>query len=471
MIRFMLPRVFALVFCVAVAACGGKDQPPTPNPGNPVDGIQVSGRERLGWSQPAADTVELAQLQYAVYVDNTRTTLTGATCGSTSSQSGFDCSAPLPTLSAGGHTLELVSFIADSSGILESGRSAPLRVFMTGTRAAGSTFASDSTSGTTTFITTAEGLNLNVERITDGLQTPSDIAFNSNGTIYIAERAGIIRVVKNGTVQREPALNLSAEVASPQGGLLGIALDPKFSDTGLMYALYAVGAPRGGLEFMLARFRSVADRFAERAILLDRVSASPDGASGALRVGGDGKLYVALDDAADRLIAGNFGSYNGKVLRLNPNATTPDDQTDFTPIYSPDHPQPKALDWQPVSGTLWVIDGVAPTGGRLSAVAAQNAQQRSAEFRTAYALPQGTGASSATFYRGDLISIFRGNLFVAAETGRQLMRMQFDSEMPTRMTSVEYFLKDEIGPVRVVAEGRDGALYVASDNALYRLAP
>jgi glucose/arabinose dehydrogenase len=180
---------------------------------------------------------------------------------------------------------------------------------------------------------------------------------------------------------------------------------------------------------------------------------------------------VALDDAADQLVAGNFGSYNGKVLRLNTNATTPDDQTDFTPIYSPDHPQPKALDWQPGSGTLWVIDGVGSSGGRLSAVTANNAQQRRAMFRTAYALPEGTGASSAAFYRGELISIFRGNLFVAAETGRQLMRMQFDAETPTRITSVEYLLKDEIGPIQVVAEGRDGALYLASDSSLYRLAP
>jgi glucose/arabinose dehydrogenase len=320
-------------------------------------------------------------------------------------------------------------------------------------------------------ITTSEGTTLVLERITDGLQNPSDIAFNPDGTIYVAERSGIMRAVRNGTLLREAALDVSGEVVMPHGGLLAIALDPKFSDTGLMYALYAAGAPRGGLEFMLARFRGVGDRFAERAMLLDRVAASPDGASGALRVGADGKLYVALDNAADQLIAGNFGSYNGKVLRLNTDATTPDDHTDFTPIYSPDHPQPKALDWQPVSGTLWVIDGVAPSGGRLSAVEAQNAQQRRAAFRTAYTLPQGTGASSATFYRGELISIFRGNLFVAAETGRQLMRMQFDSGMPSRITSVEYFLKDEIGPMRVVAEGRDGALYVASDTSLYRLAP
>ena len=51
------------------------------------------------------------------------------------------------------------------------------------------------------------------------------------------------------------------------------------------------------------------------------------------------------------------------------------------------------------------------------------------------------------------------------------MRMQFDPRVPTRITSVEHLVKDEVGPVRVVAEGRDGALYLASDTSLYRLAP
>jgi aldose sugar dehydrogenase len=464
MMRVMRHRVFALVACLVIGACGEKDPPP-PNPGNPTDGIQVSGSERLGWSQQAADTVELGQLQYAMYIDNARTTLSGVNCGATSGPSGFDCSAPLPPLTAGAHTLELASFIADPSGILESARSAPLRVFMTGARAGSSTF------GSTTVITTAEGFNLSVELVTDGLQNPSDIAFSPDGAIFIAERGGIVRVIRDGTLLRDPAFDVSDEIAMPHGGLLAVALDSRFSESGVMYALYAAAAPRGGLEFMLARFRGVADKFAERAILLDRVSASPDGASGALRVGSDGKLYVALDSAADQLIAGNFGSYNGKVLRLNTDATTPGDQAGFTPIYSLDHPQPKALDWQPATGTMWVIDGVDPSGGRLSAVTAQSTELPRAAFRTAYTLPQGTGASSAAFYRGDLISIFRGNLFVAAETGRQLMRMQFDPDMPTRITSVEPLLKDEIGPVRVVAEGKDGALYLASDTALYRLAP
>jgi glucose/arabinose dehydrogenase len=467
MMPVMLLRLFALFACLAIAACSEKEPPaPNPgNPGNPGDGIPVSGSERLGWSQQASDAAALAQFQYAAYVDNARVTLNGVTCGTTATDAGFECSAPLPPLTPGAHTLELAAFVMDPSGVLESSRSGPLRVVMSGTRMSGSTF------GSTTPITTAEGQTLSLERISDGLTDASDLAFAPDGAIYVAQRSGVVRVVRDGMLVREPALDVSREIVMPSGGLLAIAVDPKFDETGFLYALYAAGAPRGGLEFMLARFRGVADKFAERAILLDRVAASSDGASGALRIGADGKLYVALDSAADLLTAGSFGSYNGKVLRLNTDATTPGDQDGFTPIYSFDHPQPKALDWQPASDTMWVIDSVNPSGGRLSAVTAQVVTERRAAVRTAYTIPQGTGPSSAAFYRGQLIPIFRGNLFVAAEMGQYLMRMQFDSEAPTRIASVEHLLNGEIGSIRVVAEGRDGALYLASDTSLYRMRP
>ena len=131
-----------------------------------------------------------------------------------------------------------------------------------------------------------------------------------------------------------------------------------------------------------------------------------------------------------------------KVLRLNVDATTPDDQPGFTPIYSLDYPQPKALaSRQPASGNLWVIDGVDPSGGLLSAVPSRSEGARRAVPRVAYTLPQGTGASSAAFYRGDLIPAFRGDLFIAAETGRELMRLEVRSGQPgprrVRGTSAE----------------------------------
>jgi glucose/arabinose dehydrogenase len=279
-----------------------------------------------------------------------------------------------------------------------------------------------------------------------------------------------VRVLSGGALAEDRALDLSEAITRAEGGLLAIALDPAFDENGFLYALYAVDAPRDGVEFTLARFRYANGVFAERAVLLDRTRASSTGASGALRIGPDGKLYVALDSDSNGRVAASFATYSGKVLRFNTDATTPDDQPGSNPIYSLEHPQPIALDWQPATGTMWVVDGVGVDAGRLSEVSREVPQSRVAT-RTSYALPAGTGAASAAFYRGGLMPIFKDNLFIAAEMGRQLIRLRFDPDNGSRIVSVERLLQDQIGALRVVAAAPDGALYIATESLLYRLAP
>ena len=455
----MLRLLAAALVCISVAACD-KKAPEAPDPGNPSGEVRVSPGDRLGWTQQAVDSIQLATYQFAVYIDGIRAVLSGVDCTPAASGT-FDCSAVLPPLSTGTHTLELGSFVLDGTFTIESARSAALRVIAGGA----SSFSVSSVS-----MTTVEQVRLNLTPIAEGLVLPSDLAFAPDGTIFVAERTGAVRLLKDGVLADAPALDLTRDVGRPEGGLLAIALDPQFADNGFMYVLHTVVAPRDGLEFAVARMRFAGGTFGERAVLLDRTRADAANPSGALRVGPDGKLYVAFDSASDLRVAGSFATYNGKVLRLNTDATTPDDQPAAHPIFSLEHPQPLALDWQPDSRTMWVIDRVGANAGRLSAVVKGTPHSRGA-FRTSYTLPAGTGAASATFYRGDLIAIFKGNLFLASEVGRQMIRLRFDPDNATTIISVERLLQDRIGPVRVVSEGPDGALYVATESVLYRLAP
>ena len=459
--RMMNRALALLVFaCIAVAGCDN-NEPEAPDTGDPSGEVRVMPGARLGWRQGAVDVDQALSYQYVLYIDGTRTILSGATCGGPGGSDGFECSAVLPNLSIGPHTLELSTLVADGSVTAESARSAPLRVVAVAT----SRFSTSSR-----LVVTAEQVQLTLAPAAENLRLPSDLAFAPDGAIFVAERGGVVRLIKDGDLVDTPALDLSREITNPEGGLLAIALDAKFDENGFMYALYTIDAPRSGLEFTLARFRFVNGVFAERAVLLDGTRASSSGATGALRVGDDGKLYVALDSASDDRIASSFATYNGKVLRMNTDATTPNDQPNSNPIYSLEHPQPLALDWQPPSGAMWVVDRFGADAGRLSAVARDSGQSRAA-FRTSYALPEGTGAASAAFYRGDLTAIFKGNLFIAAEVGRQLIRLRFDPENSSKIVSVERMLRDQIGAIRVVAEGRDGGLYVATESVLYRLAP
>jgi hypothetical protein len=102
--------------------------PPTPSPDPPPTGQPITGKERLGWDQPAANVSELSSLNFAIYVDGTRSVLPGVSC---TASAGFACSAQLPALSPGNHTLEVAAFVLDDGAPLESARSPAIRVTVT----------------------------------------------------------------------------------------------------------------------------------------------------------------------------------------------------------------------------------------------------------------------------------------------------------------------------------------------------
>jgi len=248
----------ALVACFCIAGCDQKD-PDVPDPG--PEEIHVSPGDRLGWTQPAPDSSDIASLQFALYVDGTRSTLAGAACATAGAS--YNCSAVLPALTAGSHTLELAAFVGDGGSTAESARSAALRVVAVARM--GAVFSSAPIP-----VVTVDQARLTLSPFVEGLSLPSDVACAHDGSIFVAERGGRVRLIRNGLLYPEPVLDLSAEVIAPQGGLVAIALDPEFEKSGFMFVLYAAAAPRQGQEFMLARFRGVKDTYGERAVELER---------------------------------------------------------------------------------------------------------------------------------------------------------------------------------------------------------
>jgi hypothetical protein len=119
----MIPRTLAFVFAtVLTAACGGSSPPA------PTEGDVVTGSERFGWDQPAADAGELASFRYAMYVDDARSEAANVSCETASSGGRFVCTSSIPSMSAGAHSVQVAAFILDAGVVLESSRSAAVRV-------------------------------------------------------------------------------------------------------------------------------------------------------------------------------------------------------------------------------------------------------------------------------------------------------------------------------------------------------
>lgn len=456
MARLSIPILLA--GSLAIGGCGGSSNPDS-------GGSQsIRGNERIGWDQQAASPSELASFRYAIYVDGNRSELPDVTCANSAGNSGFACSARLPGLSAGQHTLELASYVTVDGAISESPKSPPLRVNVSAGLAAPAPSVTSNSRPSETRPPSTEGQELkglaSIQTVIDGLNDPVDLAIAPDGRMFVAEGTGAIRIVRNRQVVADPALVLDDYVAEPDARrVLSLTLHPDFATTGYVYVLHGSSGRGGEPVFRLARYREAGGVLGERAVLLDQVPHASRAGAGSVRFGFDGKLYVALDDGDDPARVGSAGTYNGKVLRLNDDGSTPDDQPAGTPILATGLGSPCGLDWD-ASAVLWIADCRGAAEGRLLSIPARQLDRR-ARYQHAMSQP----LNGAVFYRRDDIPALANTMILA--TGEGLLRVRFDPSS-RRVSGVDPFAGD-LGAVRAVAVHPDGSVYATSGSRVVQV--
>ncbi|PWT82589.1 MAG: hypothetical protein C5B57_08440 [Blastocatellia bacterium] len=459
-------RCLVALACLIMCACDKTPSPPVVNPGPPQT---INGTERLGWGQSASDAVELATFRYVAYVDGARSELSAASCARSGSTDDFACTAPLPPMSAGAHTLELATLVVDG-GPLESARSAPLQVTVVAstTNVNPAKPSSDQRSIADTTIVTKDGLRLRLSEMLDGLVEPRDMAFAPDGRMFIAERSGQVRVARDGRLVGDTTPLFTAETGQQ---LIALAVDPSFDRSHFVYVIYSSLSTSRAPAFTLARFREASNTFGNRVVLRDGIPARANDASASLRFGADGKLFVAFDDGGIAERRADLASPNGKLLRLNGDGTTPDDQAGGVPMFAYGYRAPQGFDWHPALRTLWLADRDGADSGTVNVLATSDGPRKRGVPRAAFALPPGTVPSSLAFYRSAGIPAMQNNLLIASAEGRHLLRVQVDRLDPPHIVSTERLLQDMIGPVRTVAVGPDGVIYVGTPSAIGKLSP
>mgnify|MGYP003579681756 CR=1 FL=1 len=160
--------------------------------------------------------------------------------------------------------------------------------------------------------------------VTNGISNPTAMAFAPDGRIFVAEQSGRLRVVKNNVLLPTPFIQLTVN-ASGERGLIGIALDPDFSNNNYIYLYYTV--PIAPIHNRISRFTANGDialAGSESIVLeLDPLSNATNHNGGAMHFGKDGKLYVAIGENANTAHAQNLDTYHGKLLRINKDGSVP----------------------------------------------------------------------------------------------------------------------------------------------------
>jgi glucose/arabinose dehydrogenase len=161
--------------------------------------------------------------------------------------------------------------------------------------------------------------------VASGLQQPTAMEFAPDGRLFICEKGGRLRVVKNGTLLPTPFLTVTVN-ALGERGLLGIAFDPDFATNHFVYIYYTATSPQ--IHNRVSRFTAngdVALPGSEFPILnLENLTATNHN-GGAIHFGPDGKLYVAVGENAVQANAQDPDNRLGKMLRINKDGSIPPD--------------------------------------------------------------------------------------------------------------------------------------------------
>jgi glucose/arabinose dehydrogenase len=333
-------------------------------------------------------------------------------------------------------------------------------------------------------------LNFAVRSIAQGLVAPWALAFAADGSIWLTERPGRVRVIRGGQLLPAPALTLNVVTKNGcESGLLGIAIQEPY-----VFVAYTYAA--SGNVNRVSRFTIQGDTLVGEKVLLDGI---PGGTcyhfAGRLKIGPDGYLYVTTGDGYVPSRAASATNLSGKILRLLPDGTGQQ-------VYAWGFRNPQGLAFD-ASGRLYVSNH-GPTGefglcchdeldqveqggfygwpGWAGTVATRYGQEGMpqrvppiAESGEATWAPSGM----TFFARSDLE---RETLLVATLRGQALRRLIIAPNDPRTVTSQEIVLEGK-GRLRDVVAGPDHCAYLltnntdtrgtpqANDDHLYQLCP
>ncbi|HWN39319.1 MAG TPA: PQQ-dependent sugar dehydrogenase [Gammaproteobacteria bacterium] len=349
-------------------------------------------------------------------------------------------------------------------------------------------------------------LKIRVDKIADGLANPWSLAWLPNGDVLITERAGRLRVFRNGALDPAPIANVPEVRITALGGLLDVLPHPNFAQNQILYLTYTKGGEGNLATTALTRARldGKALKDAKEIFVAENWSPSPTNFGGRMTFGRDGKLYLTIGERQEPERAQNTMLHGGKVLRLNDDGTAPADnpfagKPGYLPeIYSVGHRSPQGLAVNPATGELWENEHGPLGGDEINIVRAGKnygwplvtyGKDYDGTVISEYSTREGyespflfwvpsIAISGMSFYTGDKLTAWKGNAFVGSmmqgrtrATGH-VQRITFsDDGQPIQREPILGQLRQRIRDVR---PGPDGLLYVLTDQnpgVLLRIEP
>lgn len=342
-----------------------------------------------------------------------------------------------------------------------------------------------------------------VVAVARGLESPWGLAFLPDGRMLVTERPGRMRIVTAAGAVSAPLNGVPKVETGGQLGLFGLALDPQFAKTRLVYFAYAEPRPRGsGLAVARAELAEGPAPGLRNLQVIFRAAPVRDGSAnigGRLVFARDGTLFVTVGDRFSAMdLAQTLDNDLGKVVRLKPDGAIPRDNPFVgrpgakPEIWSYGHRNSEAAAINPWTGKLWTVEHGARGGDEINIPeAGKNYGWPVITYGEDYSgAPIGAGItrkagmeqpiyywdpvlapSGMAFYDANLFPAWKGSLFVGGLKPEHLARLTLKGD---RVVGEEWLLTKLGERIRDVVVGPDGAVYLLTDNPrgrVLKLAP
>ena len=341
--------------------------------------------------------------------------------------------------------------------------------------------------------------------VLDNLRSPWGMAFVDANTVLITEKEGGLVVADVRTGKRELVDGLPddlvddirSEVPFDNGGLFDVALDPAFESNRWVYLSYAARADTGRTTKVIrGRLRDA--RLAELETLL---VATPftEGEffhyGGGLAFGDDGMLYVTVGERIHNErdnpalpIAQDPSDRRGKIYRLNPDGSIPEDNPDFGPdavpgLYAMGIRAAQGITRHPWTGALWFSEHGSRQGDEINRLVPganygwpiiTTGGYRNEDYEppsageAVFAAPvwswgQTVAPTGLAFYQGDVFPEWQGDLLVSGLSRGSVWRLDLHDG---RVVAVEELFVDQRVRSRDIAVAPDGEVYLLTDTLL-----
>ncbi len=323
---------------------------------------------------------------------------------------------------------------------------------------------------------------LAVEQVLTDLAFPVSWAALPDGRlVYTEAYTGRVLQVVGGSVLEKPVIELLTAADGWEQGMYGLAVHPQFPDEPYVYVFYTASAhPEADQETFvnrLVRFRWLGEKGDEVEVLLDGLPAHYYHNGGILAFGPDGKLYLSTGDGHEPARAQDPDYLGGKLLRLNPDGTVPDDNPRLdSPVYALGVRNAFGLAFHPDTQALFVTENGPECCDEVNLVRPQQ-NYGWPEVQGKAGVPEfadplidfvdSIAPTQATFWAwdgpGSPVDLFFGGFLT-----RGLHRLVLDSARAEEVLLHEMVFTAE-EPIIGAFTHPDGALYFSTPTGLYRV--